>query len=84
MMPKRVPIASLRRFANVLGLSQAILVAWDGERMHVVTVGKSVEDSVQAAQGGNKVKRALGFPEDLCNSVPARARRRKQGAADGS
>lgn len=75
-MPKRIPIAALRRFAGGLELRQAILVAWDGERTHVVTVGKSVTDAEQAAIGGNKVKRALGFPEELCNAVPARVRRR--------
>lgn len=63
----------LERFARELGLTQAILVGWapDGTT-HVVTWGDSLTNSAQAAQGGNFVKRALGFPETLCRALSPR------------
>lgn len=75
-MPKRIPIKAAKTLAEKYDLDQVIITAWDGERMHVVTYGRSLEDCKQAAQGGNFVKKALGFPEELCNEVPSRVRRK--------
>lgn len=47
---------------------QVILLAWDGRLTHVATFGQTVEDSAQAAEGGNRIKRALGWPERMCQS----------------
>lgn len=73
MSGERIPPEQLERFARELGLTQAILVGWapDGTT-HVVTWGASLVDSAQAAQGGNFVKRALGFPETLCRTLSPR------------
>lgn len=73
-MPKRIPIAAAKRLADEQKCSQVIIVAWDGERMHVVTYGKTREDCAQAARGGNVVKSALGFPDGKCRDAPARGR----------
>lgn len=63
----------LERFARELGLTQAILTGWSPDgTMHVVTWGDSLTDSAQAAQGGNAIKRALGFPETLCRTLSPR------------
>jgi|GEM_PF-7063780 len=63
----------LERFATELGLTQAILVGWSPDgTTHVVTWGASLTDSAQAAQGGNAIKRALGFPETLCRALSPR------------
>jgi hypothetical protein len=63
----------LERFARELGLTQAILVGWSPDgTTHVVTWGASLTDSAQAAQGGNAVKRAIGFPETLCRALSRR------------
>jgi hypothetical protein len=40
--------------------------------MHCCTFGASTEDADQAAQGGDLVKRALGWPESLMGSLPSR------------
>jgi hypothetical protein len=73
MSPPNIPPEQLERFARELGLSQAILVGWQpGVATHVVTWGASLIDSAQAAQGGNAVKLALGFPEDLCRDLSPR------------
>ena len=74
-MPKRIPIAAAKTIADKYKCRQVILLAWDGERTHVVTYGRSVEDCAQAAAGGNKVKQALGWPPDLCNSEPKRVQK---------
>lgn len=64
-MPKRIPIADARRIMKKNRLRQLVMVAWDGEKTHVVTCGTTLHDSEQAALGGNKVKKALGWPEEL-------------------
>lgn len=76
-MPKRIPIKAAREIGKQNGCSQVILVCWDGERTHVVTWGRSVEDCDQAAQGGNFVKRALGWPANMTNAEPSRVRKLK-------
>jgi len=81
-VPKRIPIAEARRVAEAQGLSQVILVGWDGEATHVVTYGRSQADCEQAARGGNLIKKALGFPLELCEAKPARqVRKEKRRAA---
>ena len=82
---KRIPITAARRIAEEFGQQQVILVTWDGAITHVVTYGATREACEQAAQGGNRVKRALGWPEELCNAEPAHVRRRaaRVGGGDG-
>lgn len=73
-MPKRIPISAAKKLAQEFDLKQVILTAWDGERTHVVTYGKSLEECKQAAQGGNLIKKVLGFPEEMCADMPTRVR----------
>jgi len=72
-MPKNIPISAARSFAETHVLRQVIICAWDGKNTHVVTYGKSIEDCDQAALGGDKIKAALGWPEDV-NCVPSRVK----------
>ena len=72
-MPKRIPIAAAKRVAIEQGCQQIILVAWDGERTHVVTYGVTKAACAQAAAGGNLIKSALGFDEADCRTLPTRA-----------
>lgn len=76
-MPKRIPITAAKDVAEKFDCSQVIILAWDGELTHVVTYGKTLLDCEQAAEGGNRVKRFLGWPEDKCQDKPARARKRE-------
>jgi hypothetical protein len=71
---KRIPIKALREFAQGLKLHQAILMAWDGERSHVVTWGKTLVDCDQAAHGGNLMKKTMGWP-DATQTEPSRVRK---------
>lgn len=76
---KRIPIAAAKRIADEYSKDQVIVVTWDKATgtTWVTTYGKTVEECAQAAEGGNRVKRALGWPEILCNAKPARIRKTK-------
>lgn len=58
----KIPVPELTRLLRTYGLLQLILVAWDGEKEHVATDGATLGDADNAAEGGNFVKRALGWP----------------------
>lgn len=77
---KRIPIRVARDVAREFRQSQVILLAWDKRSglTHVVTCGETREDCEQAAEGGNRLKRALGWPEEECNAEPAHVRRRRR------
>ena len=65
-----IPISTAQSIAESLELRQVIIVAWDGEKVHVVTYGGSESDSANAASGGNRIKRALGWPEHTDSESP--------------
>jgi hypothetical protein len=65
-----IPVSTAQALAETLDLRQVIITAWDGEQVHVVTYGGSVADSANAAAGGNRVKRALGWPANLEAETP--------------
>lgn len=60
-MPKRIPITAARRLAEEQKCQQVIVLAWDGERTHVVTYGINPTHCKQAAQGGRKLAAFLGL-----------------------
>lgn len=72
--PKRIPIKTAKEIGEKLDYDQVIITAWNKETgiYHITTWGKTIEDCSQAAEGGNFVKRALGWPEHLCNAKPSR------------
>lgn len=71
----RVPINDLRLLAEKRGLTHVIVWACDGSNVqHVATYGRNLEQCSQAADFGNKLKEALGWPESL-QAQPARVRK---------
>ena len=70
---KKIPITVAKTIADTLEQDQVILMTFEKKTgvTSVVTYGKSKDDCVQAAQGGNFLKRALGWPEDRCHDAPA-------------
>ena len=72
-MPKHFPISAAKALAKSQGCSQIIIAAWDGERTHIVTYGDTVEACDQAAQGGDKIKAALGWT-DVPMVLPSRVK----------
>jgi hypothetical protein len=79
-MSKNIPIKSAREIAKDFDKDQVIIVAWSKQTgtTFVTTYGRTAEDCDQAAQGGNIVKKALGWPESLCNAEPSRIKRLKK------
>lgn len=58
-MPKRIPITAAKRVAQEQGLKQVVLLAYDGDRIHVVTYGETKKDCDQAAASGRWIMSAL-------------------------
>lgn len=75
---KPIPISVAKEIAKKYDKDQVIVLTWDKTfgMSHVTTFGKSIEDCAQAAEGGNKLKRVLGWPEELCNEVPRRVKKK--------
>ena len=73
---KDIPIERAREIAETFDKDLVVIVTWDKAhgRTHVTTFGKTIEESAQAAAGGNRVKRALGWPEDLCGAESERVK----------
>jgi len=66
----RIPIEVLKEIAKKYGLSHIIMLAHQDlvgpvVKDHVVTYGRTVEQCSEAADFGNKLKDALGWPESL-------------------
>ena len=74
MGTKKIPIKVASDILKKYDQSQVIIVTYEKDtgKCHVVTYGKSLDDCIQAAHGGNFVKRALGWPEEMCHDKPAR------------
>ena len=70
----KVPVKALRDMSKANGLKRSILFAWDGNAHHVVTWGDTVDGCSQAADFGNKMKEALGWPESL-HAQPLRVKK---------
>lgn len=70
----RIPISDAKAIGVNRKYTQVIITAFDKDSgvTSVCTWGKSQEDCVQAASGGNFVKKALGWPLEKCNDKPSR------------
>lgn len=73
---KKLPITAAKQIGKKYKKNQVIIIAYDDttETTTVTTWGKTVKDSEQAAIAGNAYKKALGFPAEKCNDVPARVK----------
>lgn len=66
-----ITIAKAKAIREDLGATHLVIfaVAADGQQ-HVATHGDTKVHAREAAQGGNNLKTALGWPENLCQSKP--------------
>jgi len=71
---KKISITWAKKIAEELGYSQVIIHGYDGDtgKQCITTYGKSIEDSKNASDGGNIIKRILEWPEELCDSKSKR------------
>ncbi len=77
---KRIPISDAKTIGKKHGYNQVIIVAWDENTgiTSVCTWGKTLKDCDLAARSGNFVKKAMGWPDELCNDKPARIKYREK------
>lgn len=67
-----IEIEKARQLAIAHGLEQ--IVVWSfrtGHGQHVTTWGEPVRHSALAAEAGNHVRRAAGWPPEKCQDLPA-------------
>ncbi len=71
---KGIPITAAKEVAYKYAKSQVIIVTWDAMhgKTHVTTYGRSIKECEQAAAGGNLIKKALGWPDEMCRAKPRR------------
>lgn len=68
-----IPIERLRELSQKYGYDHVICFATQGEMQHVATYGTTLQACDEAAQFGDKLKDALGWPESL-HAAPSRVR----------
>lgn len=70
---KRIPVSAAAEIGKKFNKDQVIVVAWDLEtgETWVTTWGSNKVQCVQAAEGGNFVKKALGWPNELTQTKSA-------------
>jgi hypothetical protein len=75
----KFPITAAKKLAEEHNFDQVIVVGFRAGSGTVCTsYGKTLKDCEQVAIGANKVKAAIGFPPEMCNTVPARAKKAKK------
>jgi len=76
MKNKRIPISAAKRISQDYEFAEVVIFAYDPETkiQHVTTYGKTKEHCIDAAKAGNYLKRSLGWPEEMCDSKPARGK----------
>lgn len=62
-MSKRITITAARRVADLYNCEQVIILAWDGQRTHIVTYGTTRSQCQVAAKGGEQIAEMLGLKD---------------------
>ena len=77
---KRIPISDAKKLAEKLGYNRVIILAHDDEAgmTSVCTWGKSLDDCALAAEDGNRLKKIMGWPDEMCKDKPARIKRKER------
>lgn len=79
-MHKEVPIKMARAVSEAYNQDQVIIICLDKThgKQCVTTFGRTVQDCEEAAEAGNLLKKALGWPDEHCHAmVPPRRKRGK-------
>jgi len=71
----RIPIKAARDISDKYEFPEVVIFAYDPEtgKQHVTTYGKTKNNCIDAAKAGNYLKKALGWPDELCREQPRRA-----------
>lgn len=73
---KNIPIKAAKEIADLYNCPEVVIFAYDPitYRQHVTTYGKTIDQCEDAAKAGNFLKKALGWPEEMCNAKPKRSK----------
>ena len=77
---KNIPIAAVKKISHDCDAPIVIVFGLDPATgaQHVTTYGQTLALCEGAARGGNILKEHLGWPEELCKALPARAIRARK------
>lgn len=70
----KIPIKALKELSKKYELDHVIVFATEGETQHVATYGRTIDECSEAADFGNEMKDALGWPKSL-HQQPSRVRK---------
>jgi hypothetical protein len=72
----KISIKSVKDLAVKFGLDQCIVFGWEKheKKQHVATWGRTLEDCLSAAEGGNQIKTFCGWPNSL-HTEPSRVKK---------
>lgn len=70
---KNIPISLLKKISKEFGYDHIIMFCTVGTVQYIATFGNNIEQCDQAAQFGNRLKDALGWPESL-HALPPRVK----------
>ena len=71
---RNIPISALKKFADEYEYDHLIMFCTFGKFQYIATYGKTIEECDQAAQFGDKLKDAMGWPETL-HAMPSRVKK---------
>lgn len=73
-MLKDISISLAREISDKTNYPEIVIFAYDPEsgQQHVTTYGRTLAQCEDAAKAGNFLKKALNWPEHLCQAVPDR------------
>ena len=74
----RIPISAAKDVSEKYEFPEVVIFAYDPEtsKQHVTTYGKTQKQCVDAAKAGNFLKKALGWPDELCHTEPNRSKKK--------
>lgn len=70
----RIPITAAKNISKEYQFPEVVIFAYDPEtgKQHVTTYGATKAQCIDAAKAGNFLKKALGWPDELCKAKPSR------------
>lgn len=71
---KKIPVSALKKFADEYGYDHLIMFCTAEKMQYIATYGKTIEQCDQAAQFGDKLKDAMGWPKSL-HALPSRVKK---------
>jgi hypothetical protein len=77
---RSIPITAARQISKQYHYPEVVIFAYDPETgtQSVTTYGKSIAQCEDAARAGNYLKKALGWPNEMCHAKPKRLKKREE------